>query len=68
MKSFKNSFLFTHRGELKTLQIFVKNLSAPSFVIVFVKEMAINGKRCLAGQAEIIHKNPFNYRFQVNRI
>jgi hypothetical protein len=53
----------------KALQTFVKNLDAPCCVSlkfwVFVKGIAINCKRCLAGHAEIVHKNSSNCGFQV---
>ena len=50
----------------KTLQTFVKNLGALYCVIVFVKGIAINCKRCLAEHAEIAHKNSSNCGFQDN--
>jgi hypothetical protein len=49
----------------KTLQTFVKNLGALCCVIVFVKGIAINYKRCLAEHTEIVHKNSSNCGFQV---
>ncbi|MEJ2621151.1 MAG: hypothetical protein P8163_13060 [Candidatus Thiodiazotropha sp.] len=53
-------FIFTQWVNPLTLQEFVKNLSAPSRVVVLVKGIAINGERRLAGHAEISHKSMFN--------
>ena len=53
----------------KALQTFVKNLGAPCCVSlkfwVFVKEIAINCKRCLTKHPEIVHKNSSICGFQV---
>jgi len=49
--------------KLKALQTFVKNLDVPCCVIVFVKGIAINCKRFLAGHAEIVHKYSSNCGF-----
>jgi hypothetical protein len=56
-------FIFTHWVTPLTLQEFVKNLSAPCYVVVLVKGIAINGERRLAGHAEISHKSMFNCGF-----
>jgi hypothetical protein len=53
-------FILTHWVSPLTLQESVKNLSAPSCVVVLVKGIAINGERRLAGHAEIFHKSMFN--------
>ncbi|MCU7897044.1 MAG: hypothetical protein KZQ62_20835 [Candidatus Thiodiazotropha sp. (ex Lucinoma aequizonata)] len=46
-----------------TLLEFVKNPDAPNYVVVLVKEIAINGERRLAWHVGIFHKSMFNCGF-----
>ena len=64
MQGINPVFKLPHRVNSKTLQTLMKNLDAPCGVIVFVKGIAINCKRYLAGHAEIVHKYSSNCGFQ----
>jgi hypothetical protein len=56
-------FMLTRWVNPLPLQAFVKNPGPPGCVVVFVKGMAINGERRLAGHARISYKSMFNRGF-----
>jgi hypothetical protein len=57
------NFITTHWVLTLTLHGFVKNLSAPCYIVVLDKGIASNGVRRLTGHAEVSHKSTFNCGF-----